>query len=227
MSGQLTFDLPLRTAMGRGAFFVSPTNEEAIRALDAHESWPEGKMLIIGAPGAGKTHLCHVWAEAVGARIIPAERLSQGDPAALMGQLRHVAVDGIDAVSGNIEAEQTLFHLHNMLSSAGGRLLATARAGRPLFGLPDLQSRIDACSRVLLGEPDDALLAAVMVKQLADRQLDITPSAITYLARHMERSFEAARRVVDALDRAALSGHRRLSRALAIEVLDKLSRPGA
>jgi hypothetical protein len=78
---QLVFDLPARPAMGRAAFFVSPANALAVRALDA-ANWPQGRMVLTGPLGAGKTHLAHVWASDTGAVILPATALP-APPAAL------------------------------------------------------------------------------------------------------------------------------------------------
>ena len=72
---------------------------------------------------------------------------------------------------------------------------------------------------VALSAPDDALLRAVMVKLFADRQLSVDESLIAYLATRIERSFAAARKAVEALDREALRQKRSVTRALAAELL--------
>ncbi len=119
MPPQLIFDLPLRTARGRGDFFISPANDLAVRTLDATPSWPGGKMLLVGPEGSGKTHLTHIWAEEAGAAIHPATRL----PAEPTGPL---AVEDIDVVAGDPDAETQLFHLHNLVQAGGHALLMTS-----------------------------------------------------------------------------------------------------
>jgi chromosomal replication initiation ATPase DnaA len=68
------------------------------------------------------------------------------------------------------------------------------------------------------------LLAALLVKQLQDRQLTVLPGVVAYLARHMERSFAAARRIVRELDRASLRARRPITLPLARAVLAPTSR---
>ena len=75
---------------------------------------------------------------------------------------------------------------------------------------------------VTLGAPDDDLLRRVLTKLFADRQLDVDPGVIGYIATRMERSFAAASRIVAALDRAALAGGRGVTRRLAAEVLGEI-----
>jgi chromosomal replication initiation ATPase DnaA len=59
----------------------------------------------------------------------------------------------------------------------------------------------------------------VLVKLFADRQLAVEPHLVAYIAVRMERSMEAAARIVDQIDRAAMASHRKVTRALAAEVL--------
>jgi chromosomal replication initiation ATPase DnaA len=49
------------------------------------------------------------------------------------------------------------------------------------------------------------------------------PGVVQYLVARMERSAEAARRVVAALDRRALSERREIDRRLAADVLEELA----
>ena len=70
-----------------------------------------------------------------------------------------------------------------------------------------------------LEQPDDMLLSVIMAKQFADRQLTPHPDTIPYLVKNMDRSFESARRIVEALDRASLAEQRPITRALAKRVL--------
>ena len=59
----------------------------------------------------------------------------------------------------------------------------------------------------------------MLLKHFADRQLDIDPKVLTYLALHVDRSLAAAAAAVAAVDRAALATGRKISRQLVIEAL--------
>lgn len=221
MSRQLTFDLPVRTALGRDDFFVSPANQLAIAMLDA-DHWPEGKLLLVGPAGSGKSHLAAVWASGCRARIASASDLAEpeGDTAAL--PLTALVIEDIDRIAGDNARETALFHHHNLIRANGGLLLmtATSSARATGFALPDLASRIEATQVATLNLPDDALLAAVLVKQFADRQITPSPNLIDWLLPRIDRSFAAARAMVADLDALSLARQRPVSRALASELLD-------
>ncbi|MDN5789142.1 DnaA/Hda family protein [Pseudorhodobacter sp.] len=223
MSGQLAFDLPFRAALGRADFFVSASNAQALAALDGWRDWPGGKHLLIGPAGSGKTHLTQVWTDmAGGARIIKATALG-GAALPSLGQSGAVAVEDCDSLAQNAGAQEALFHLHNMLAANGAALLLTARHPPRDWGLtlPDLESRVQATSIARIESPDDALLSAVLIKLFSDRQITVTPTLIAYLLPRMERSFDAARALVAAIDAASLAQGSPVNRALAASLLDK------
>ena len=222
MPKQLSFDLPVRTAHGREDFFVSAANAEAVAMIEAWPSWPSRKLALVGPPGSGKTHLAHVWAGLSGARIVAAADLRDADiPALACGS---VAVENCCSIAGIREAEEALFHLHNLVFAEGRTLLLTARKAPNFWPLvlPDLASRMQAAAVTTLRAPDDALLSAVLTKLFHDRQLSPPPEVIGYLTRRIDRSFEAAHAVVEALDATALEQGRSITGRLAGEVLDKL-----
>lgn len=219
MAEQLSFDLSARPALGREAFYVSEANAVALAMLDEWAQWPNGKLLLAGAAGAGKTHLAHVWAAASEARIIAADALEPDEVEALaMGP---VCVEDVDRIAGDTARETSLFHLHNLALAQGAPLLMTAR-GAPAqwgLGLPDLASRLQGTSLVRIEMPDEMLLGALFGKLFADRQLSPAPDVIPYLARHAPRVFDAAAEIVEDIDRLALSSGRSISRALARDIL--------
>jgi len=222
MAEQLTFDLPSRAALGRDDFFVVPSNALAVKALEGWRNWPGARMLLWGPTGAGKTHLAHVWAADTGAEITEALALTE-DLAGRLGALRFLVVENADQVVADTAKETALFHLYNMLQAKGGRLLVTSRQPPSRWGpgLPDLKSRMQAMPLAKLEAPDDALLAALLIKLFNDRQIAIGPKLIPYLLERIERSTAAVTAAVEALDRAALIQKRAVNRRLASEVLDK------
>ncbi|MGJ8546948.1 MAG: chromosomal replication initiator DnaA [Sulfitobacter sp.] len=221
MAKQLGFDLPVRPARGRADFFVAPSNALAVALIDTWQNWPSGKMALSGPEGAGKTHLAHVWADLSGAQIIPAKGLT-ADAVPALAQCP-LAVEDIPAINADPEAQTALFHLHNMMAASGLPLLLTGRGNVASWGisLPDLASRLQGATEATLDAPDDALLAAVMVKLLADRQLTPKPDLIPYLLGRIDRSFADAGRIVARLDAASIALKRPLTRSLAASVLDK------
>ncbi len=216
---QLSFDLPVRPALGREDFYLAPSNALAIALIDQTPDLPGRKLAITGLAGSGKTHLAHVWAEEYGARILSARDLNQ-DAVPELSQTP-MAIEDVPEIAGQTETERALFHLHNMLAQSGHPLLMTGRnaPGQWRITLPDLQSRIDAAAHATLDAPDDMLLAAVLAKLFADRQLTPRPDVIPYVLRHMERSFAAASDIVARLDRAALDAGCNVTRKLAADLL--------
>lgn len=221
MAEQLIFDLPAKPALGREDFFVSDGNAVAVATLAAVDSWPLSKQLLIGEDGSGKTHLAHVWAAETGARIVAANALRGLD---LSDPQTPIVVEDADRIAGRPDDEVALFHLHNVMLERRRPLLLTARSAPRDWGLtlPDLASRMQGTSVVQLPAPDEQLLGVVMLKLFADRQLQVPPNLVEYLLRRMDRSFAAARQLVENLDRAALSQNRAVTRPLARAVLDKL-----
>jgi chromosomal replication initiation ATPase DnaA len=216
---QLAFDLPFRVALGRGDFFVSAPNATALAALDSWRDWPGHKMVLVGPPGSGKTHLAHVWADIARAERHHAATLAGADLPEIATACAVVVEDCECLTPG---AQTALFHLHNMLATTATPLLMTAATLPRDWGLtlPDLASRVQAAPLTRLDPPDDALLAAVLVKLFADRQITVSPALITYLIPRMERSFAAARAMVALLDAEALAKGSPVNRTLAATLLD-------
>ena len=219
MAEQLTFDLGARPALGRSDFFVAPANAAALALVDARAAWPNGRMVLVGPEGSGKSHLAAVVSAETGAPVVGADVLAGARPDRLAAA-GTLVVEDADRTLG-AAGEEALFHLSNLMQASGGRLLLTARTppGRWDVGLPDLASRMQASGVATLSLPDDALLAAVLVKQFADRQIVPPAALIPYLVARIDRSFAAAAGVAARLDAAALAEGRGVTRALAARVL--------
>jgi DnaA regulatory inactivator Hda len=221
---QLALDLPARPALGRAEFYVAAPNRLALAQIDRWPDWPDGKLAVVGPPASGKTHLAHVWAARAAAQIVPAAALPAFDLERVADDSA-VAVEDADTIPAlgleAARAEEALFHLHNRLALGGGTLMVTG-AGRPAtwrLKLPDLASRLRACVVAELAPPDDALLAAILVKLFSDRQLEVSPEVIDYLLPRIERTFAGAQAVVTRLDRMALARRRQVTVRLAAELL--------
>ena len=214
--GQLALDLGFRPALGREDFLVAPCNAAAVAWIDRWPDWPGPALALVGPAGSGKTHLAHVWRARTGASLIPG-RAVRGEIDLLLWGAKHAVVDDADSAD-----EETLLHLYNRLALDGASLLITAGAppARWATRLADLASRLRTAPVAAIGAPDDALIEAVMVKLFADRNLIPAPEVIAYLLARIERSFDAARRTVAALDRAALAERRTITVQLARSVLE-------
>ena len=217
---QLALQFGHRTAHDAEDFLVTPSNSDAVLWLDRWPEWPAPALVIHGPEGCGKTHLAHVWQACSGARFIaPVAVRGALDAADLLGDARNAVIDGCDGVAD----EQILMHLYNMVAERNGSLLLTANSppARWSIALADLRSRLVAAPAVAVSAPDDGLIGAVLIKIFHDRQLRVGEDVVEFLTKRMERSFDTAGRLADALDAAALAAGRNITVPLARQVLEQ------
>lgn len=217
---QLVLDLPHRQALGAEDFFVGPSNALAVELVDAWPKWPHAAAVVVGPKGSGKTHLAHVWQLRSGAQLLSAADLHEDNvPNPEVRQA--LVIEDIDRGFGD---ERALFHILNLARESQFSVLMTAvrPPGELQITLPDLRSRLRAVPVVSIDMPDQTLLKAVLVKLFEDRQLLVEPHVVSYLTARMERSLEAANRLVEAIDGLALAQKRPITRAVASQALKGL-----
>lgn len=221
-NNQLTLALGHRSAFGLEDFLVAPSNENAVNWLDKYPEWSSFALAIHGEESCGKSHLAHVFKTKAGKNtsIIQSTELVLDAVPELLKQSKNVAVE----VSEEPINEEALFHLFNAIKENGGFLLLTARKppARWNVKLPDLRSRLSTIPTVEIYPPDDALISAVLVKLFSDRQIRVGEEVINFLLHNMERSFAAAKIIVEKSDVLALSSKKKITVHLVREVLKNL-----
>jgi chromosomal replication initiation ATPase DnaA len=214
---QLALALDHAESFARDDFLGGPSNAAALALIDAWPDWTSRSVILCGPEGSGKSHLAAIWGEAAGARRIAARAIEEAAVPVALATGALVVED----IAANAFDERALFHLINLAREEDAFVLLTARTAPAgwSFVVHDLGSRLKALPVVAMAPPDDALLRAVLVKLFSDRQLMVDESLIGYVATRIERSFAAARAIVDRLDDEAMRQQRPLTRALAGELL--------
>jgi chromosomal replication initiation ATPase DnaA len=198
---------------------ADPSNAAALAWLARDSEWPQQRLALWGPAGCGKTHLLHVWAARIGGLLLTSPAL----PREPVLPERPVAVDDADTA-----AERPLLHLLNAWAEAGLPVLLASRTppARWAVGLPDLASRLRAGTAVEIRPPDDSLLRALLARLLSERQLAVAEPIQDWLLLHLPRTAAAIREAAARLDRAGLVAGRRLSRAVAADVVRDMAEPG-
>jgi chromosomal replication initiation ATPase DnaA len=218
---QLILDWPHPPSFAREDFLSAPSNREALRAIDRWPDWPGRMLLLVGPEGSGKSHLAALWAEKSGAAAVRGESLGE-ESAEVPVRGAALLIEDADRVG---DAEARLFHLINSALQTAAWVLLTARQAPDAWGLtiPDIHSRLRLAPVVRLKAPDIELIEAVLFKLFSDRQLRVEPRVIAYIATRIERSLGAARRLVATLDLEAMAKGRRVTRAMAGEVMREVA----
>jgi hypothetical protein len=192
--GQIALPLDWPVADKDEDFLLSGANRAAFDHLQRWTLWPVAATLITGPRKSGRSLLARIFVRKTGGRLFDdAER----------------------------HEEEALFHAWNQAQETRRPLLIVADSPPPRWQitLPDLRSRLAATPQIEIGAPDDALIANLILKLLGDRGIAALPEVAEFIVPRIERSYVAVQQVVDALDRALLSGHGRMTVPLARRAL--------
>jgi chromosomal replication initiation ATPase DnaA len=196
-------------------FCAAPSNALARDWLARPEAWSNGRLVLWGEPGCGKTHLLHIWANAQGATLLNGPELR-----GLIRVRGPVAVDDADI----LPEATALLHLLNSAAEAGFPVLMAARlpAARQSIKLADLASRLRAAESAQIRTPEDELLALLLTRLVADRQLAMGLAVRNFLLTYLPRTAAALREAVARLDRATMDRGGKITRQLAAELLEDM-----
>ncbi|WP_049621662.1 DnaA regulatory inactivator Hda [Frateuria defendens] len=200
--------------------FHAGVNADALAAVQALALEPGAPWVYLHGPaGSGRTHLliaaCQA-ASAIGRRVQYLPLASLADrPAAIRGVAGSelLALDDLGAIAGEREAEHALFDLYNQTRAEGGALLFAADAipTQLGLGLPDLRSRLGACTQFALKPLDDAERRDVLKTQAAARGIELDDTVLDWLFARYARDLGALLDLLDKLDQASLAAQRRIT----------------
>lgn len=200
--------------------FHAGANAAAVAAVQALAIEPGAPWVYLHGPlGSGRSHLlmaaCQA-AAAAGRRVQYLPLAALGDPAtALRGVAGSelLALDDLAAIAGQREAEHALFDLYNRTRAEGGALLFAAEAIPTQLGLdlPDLRSRLGACTQFALKPLDDAERRQVLKAQAAIRGIELDDTVLDWLFARYARDLGALLDLLDKLDQASLAAQRRIT----------------
>ena len=213
---QLPLPLPHTESHDPADLLEDASNREALAWLRRPEGWPNGRLALAGPPATGKTHMLRGFAAERGWPVLDgaaAARPAGGAAAGAAG----LALDDADCAPD----EAALLHLLNICAERRQALLLAGREppARWPVALPDLRSRLRATAVATVRPPEDALLAALLRKHFADRQLRLDPALAAWLLPRLPREAAAVAEAAARLDRAALASGGRVTRSLAAVVL--------
>jgi chromosomal replication initiation ATPase DnaA len=194
---QNIIEFPFEPEFGSDNFIRCSSNTDAHQAIYNTILWPDKRLLILGEPGCGKSHLANIWAELNDAIHIR----EQSNPTSQAKIIENIE---------QIHNYNWLFHQINQAQQQEVPLLLTA-THLPSYALLDLNSRINATYRVSIKDPSIELLKIILLKSLTDRQLKINAEVLDYLMVRINRSFEYVKLFVQHLDHASAEEKRSLT----------------
>lgn len=167
--------------------------------------WAGYGLVLMAPQGGGKTHLAHCFAKEHHALWLTPQMLADTEPSQLLGGRTYAVMDGLEHFS----PEQMLYALQAAQLQPNTKLLLTTRHAPQ--APKDITSRLESLPKAIFTAPDDALLEAILCKQLGDAQLQLPPSTLAFLLPRLERSFPAIQSCVAWLETLAEGDAKRLT----------------
>ncbi|WP_265529680.1 HdaA/DnaA family protein [Sphingomicrobium marinum] len=198
MSTQIALPLDWPQDDDGGRFIASAANTAALDHLERWAQWPVKATIITGPRRSGRSLLARTFVDRVGGRLFD---------------------------NAEDHDEEALFHAWNQAQETGHPMVMVADRVPPAWEaqLPDLRTRLAVTPTTEIEDPDDALFGQLLALHFADRGLHLSEEAQRYIAIRVERTYFAAERIVEMIDRHAIAEKARLTIPTIRKALEAMS----
>jgi DnaA family protein len=186
-------------------------------------------VFLHGGAGSGRTHLliaacASANANGRSAQYLPLARLGAARATAIrgFGGSELLAIDDVGAIAGDRDAEHALFDLYNRCRADHATLLFAAAAppAQLGIGLPDLVSRLAACTQFALKPLDEVERRIVLRERALARGIELDDAALDWLFTRRNRDLATLLDLLETIDAASLAAKRRVTVPFLRSLLD-------
>ena len=244
---QLKFSFPGDRDDRFETFAIDEANREAValcRAFVENNGVGPRSLILHGIAGSGKTHLLTAMGRLHDARHEKKSSLyldagwlrQQVNAAQCYEELKSrlagyesasfLAVDNLEQIMGEREAEDQVFHLYNAVTQPGGRFAAAVRAAPSTWKFADwLATRLLWGQVVALAPVGDDRRVEALIKMAADLRMTLPSQAAQWLLTRLPRDPATQREALRLIDQRSLTTGRKVSISLMKEALERFHAP--
>ena len=215
---QLLLDFDYEQNFRDDDFYVGKSNFYPFELINNWPNWEKNFLNISGEKFSGKTHLTNIFLKKFNgikfeSSLLDNENLKTIKP------YQNVVLENL-----NLDvSEELIYTLFNIIDQDNKFLIITSST--PIaeidFMLEDLKSRTKNCLLAKIENPDDELMFALILKNLADRQITLDKKLINFIIKRIERSYGKIFEFIYKIDKISLKKKKSIDFKIINEALEE------
>ena len=199
-------------------FYVGQSNFYPFELLNKWPNWEKNFLNISGDKFSGKTHLTNIFLKKFNGIRIESSSLND-EHLRKIKPYQNIVLENFNL---NIN-EKLIYSLFNTIDQDNKFLIITSL--EPIaeidFRLEDLKSRTKNCLLAKIGNPDDELMFALILKNLSDRQITLDKKLINFIIKRVERSYGKIFEFIYKIDKISLKKKKSIDFKIINEALEE------
>ena len=214
---QLLLDFDYEQNFRDDDFYVGKSNYYTFELINKWPKWEKNFLNISGEKFSGKTHLINIFLKKFKGIKIISSQLNDDNLKDIKPHQNIVLED----LSLDVN-EKLIYSLFNIIDQDNKFLITTTT--KPIteinFHLEDLRSRTKNCLLAKIGNPDDELMFALILKSLSDRQIILDKKLIDFIIKRIERSYGKIFEFIYKIDKISLKKKKSIDFKIINEALE-------
>jgi chromosomal replication initiation ATPase DnaA len=215
---QLLLDFDYKQNFRDDDFYVGKSNYYTFELINKWPKWEKNFLNISGEKYSGKTHLSNIFLKKFNGVSIESSLLNDENLKTIK-PYQNIVLENL-----NLNVDETLIYtLFNIIDQDNKFLVITSI--KPIteinFQLEDLKSRTKNCLLAKIENPDDELMFALILKNLADRQITLDKKLIDFIIKRVERSYGKIFEFIYKIDKISLKKKKSIDFKIINEALEE------
>ena len=215
---QLLLDFDYEQNFRDDDFYVGKSNFYPFELINKWPRWEKNFLNISGEKYSGKTHLTNIFLKKFNGIKIESNSLNDENLKTIK-PYQNVVLEDL-----NLDInEKLIYTLFNIIDQDNKFLIITS--AQPIteinFKLEDLKSRTKDCLLAKIENPDDELMFALILKNLADRQIILDKKLIDFIIKRVERSYGKIFEFIYKIDKISLKKKKSIDHKIINEALEE------